>query len=453
MTAPRLVLAAALATAALLPAVGTATPSPRLGAIVRVTTPGVGGCHAEGETAVAVTSAGTWVAYNDLGICQATGTATGERVTVLQLLPADGGPAKVIALPPLELRDGYFGDPALSPDVDGAGVVFATLAGKDDPQVTTTNAGTATVRLEVLRVTAAGVATRLPAISPPASFEDKEMVAVDRGPRSPHRGWIYLVWDMAVGSQVSLRAFDGRRWLPRVDLHDTQGGHPDVAISSSGALAVAYETRDGVEVRVASDPRRPLGRAVLAVRGADPGHVDASCPLINAVGVRQRVIRSPRVAWGTDGRLHLVASIGEALNVTPPAATSTAEATVIHAVSADNGGTWKTMAITERTAWAPSITALPGGEVAVGYLELADSAGRTATAHIWRSRGGAVEVSGGASALSVGSETTRSNYCYGLGDYTGIASRGGDVAYAWASTAGAAVPGFDTDVLVRHLFT
>jgi hypothetical protein len=54
-------------------------------------------------------------------------------------------------------------------------------------------------------------------------------------------------------------------------------------------------------------------------------------------------------------------------------------------------------------------------------------------------------------ALNQGTETQGSNYCYGLGDYTGIAVLGSDVAYAWASTDGAAAPVYDTDVLVRHL--
>ena len=453
MITSRRVLAVALVAAALLPAAGHAAPAPRLGPIVRVTTPGTAACHAEGETAVAITAAGTWVGYNDLGLCQAPNYVLGQRVTGLQLLPTGGGPAKLIELSPLETRAGYWGDPALAPDVDGRGVVLATLAGTSDPEVGVNSGSSATIRLEVLRVSGTGVATRLPAVSGPKPSDDKEAVAVDRGPRSPRRGWVYLVWDDVDASEVILRAFDGRRWLPRVVVEPAPGGRPDVAVSPTGAVAVAYETGGGVQVRVAMDPRKPLAPAVPAITGADPGHVDPSCPLINAVGVRQRVIRSPRLAWGTDGTLHLVASIGKGLNVTPPAAASTAEATVVHAVSSDGGATWKVQPITERSAWAPSIAALPGGEVAVGYLELADSTGRTATAHIWRSRHGSVEVSAGAAALSVGSETTMSNYCYGMGDYTGIAARGGDVAYAWPSTAGAAAPGYDTDVLVRHLFT
>ncbi|MDX6225853.1 MAG: hypothetical protein QOE64_2229 [Frankiales bacterium] len=436
--------------AAVLLAVPGQASAPRLSPVVRVQTPGMAGCHAESETAVAQTSAGTWVGYNDLGACQAADTVLGEHTSYLQLLPAGGGAGKVISLPALGDRWGYAGDPALAPDVNG-GVVFASLASVQTPQADPGSLAlsSATVRLEVLRVSPSGAVHRLPGVSRSAPFEDKEAVAVDRDPRSPHYGWVYLVWDDAVVSQVTMRAFDGHRWLPRVLINDAAGGHPDVAIGSHGRIAVAYETQGGVEVRVASDPRRPLGAHIRALAGADPGHINPTCPLINSVGLRQRVVRSPRLAWDSRDRLHLVAALGGSGLATP--APTAGDSRVVHALSSDAGLHWAQSALTEQTSWAPSIAALPSGDVAIGYLELADAAGRTFSAHVWRTHGGAVTVSPAVAALNQGTETQGSNYCYGLGDYTGIAALGSDVAYAWASTDGAAAPVYDTDVLVRHL--
>ena len=437
-------LLAPVAILSLLPFSAHAAPPSRLGPIVRVTTPGTAGCHTESEPALAITSAGTWVGYNDLGLCQAADAALGNHITFVQLLPAAGGSARVVPLPPLELGWGYVGDPALAADADGRGVVLTSLAANSTPQVGTTSVSSVSLRLEVLRISAAGAVQRLPAASGPTPFDDKEAVAVDRS------GRIYVTWDESSTNQVSLRVFDGRRWLPTRQVYPFPGGRPDVAVSAAGRVAVAYETGDGVEVRAAGSHDKALGRSVLAIPGADPGHVDSTCPLINAVGVRQRVIRSPRMAWDTRGRLHLVAAVGSSLNVTPTAAGSV-ESTIVHAVSLDAGRSWTRTTLTETTAWAPSIAALPNGAVAVGYLALADAAGSTFTARLWRSDAGTVELSQGAASLSVGSESTRSNYCYGLGDYTGTAARGADVAFAWGSTAGAARPGYDTDVLVRHL--
>ena len=449
--ARRLLLGVLLGIAVVVPAVSSAAAGARLGPIVRVTTPGMAGCHSESETAVAATAAGTWVAYNDVGACQVADNVLGQHITHLQLLPAGGGPARLVTLPALELTWGYLGDPALAADVDGAGVVLASLAvSSAKPQAGIKGFATGTVRLEVLRVSADGTARRLPGASGPVPFDDKEAVAVDRGAHSPRRGWVYVVWDDTADNQVSLRAFDGRRWLPMQQVSSGAGGHPDVSVGPTGAVAVAYEVPTGVEVRVADAAHLVLGRPGLAIAGPSPGHVDPSCPLINSVGVRQRVIRSPRLAWDTTGRLHLVAAIGIPLSI-GAAAVSGVDATVVHAVSGDGGRAWRQAALTEQTSWAPAIAALPGGDVAIGYLQLADSAGRTFTAHVWHSGTGSVELSQGPAALSVGSETTGTNYCYGLGDYSGLAARRGDVAYAWASTAGAEEPVYDSDVLVRRV--
>lgn len=447
---------AAVGLTAVLVSVGStsvAGSAPALGPIIRVQTPGTAGCHSESETAAAVTAAGTWVAYNDLGICQAADQITGAHFTMLQLLPAGGGPAKVIALPGSENRDGYFGDPALSPDVDGRGVVLASLAGSDTPQAAPTEYGasSATIWVDVLRVSASGVARRITPPRPVYSFTDKEAITVDRGARSPRRGWIYLVWDDAPTNQIVLQAFDGHRWGPRVTIAEG-AGRPDVAVGPSGQLAVAYETSEGVAVRVARDPRRALGAARIAIRGTDPGHVDPACPLINSVGLRQRVIKSPRLAWDDRGGLHAAAAVNTS-GLTPlPTATGVGvESSVVHAVSSDGGLQWAATTVSKGNAWAPAITAVGHGRVAIGYLELADAAGRTVRANVWQTGRTAVEVSDGASAQELGSETQGSNYCYGMGDYTGIGSYRGSITYAWPSTAGATRPAYDTDVLVRRV--
>lgn len=433
--------------------ISTASPAPLLGPIVRVQTPGTAGCHSESETAVAVSAVGTWVAYNDIGICQAGDRATGSRITTLQLLPVSGGPARVITLPVSENADGYEGDPALAVDTDGRGVVLASLSGNNTPQASAADIGvsSATLWVDVIRISADGVARRLPPLHQGYSFADKEAVAVDRSPSSPRRGWVYVAWDEAATSQVVLQAFDGKQWRPRVKIADGSG-RPDVAIGPQGQVAVAYERSDGVAVRVTPLGSLALGPEISAIRGSDPGHADPACPLINSVGLRQRAIKSPRLAWDDRGGLHVVAAVNSAdLAVTPTAAGTTPESSVVHAVSLDAGRRWTPSVVSKGSAWAPSIAALDHGRVAIGYLELADAAGQTSRAWVWRTGGGRVEVSQGASAQELGSESQGTNYCYGLGDYTGIAAWHGAATYAWASTAGAARPAYDTDVLVRRV--
>src|SRR4029079_11535212 len=62
---------------------------------------------------------------------------------------------------------------------------------------------------------------------------------------------------------------------------------------------------------------RSFSKGVLAIAGGDPGRLDPACPLRPTVGIRQRVLGEPRLAYDAHNVLHVVTS----LNPSPDAAT------------------------------------------------------------------------------------------------------------------------------------
>src|SRR6059036_3640117 len=93
-------LVGAIAVTAGVAAPGLAKPSAvTLGPAVRIQTPGSNPttCPVEGEPAVTVTSAGTWVAYNDDQGCPLN-PVTQLHLTSVQLVPARGGAPRYVQI-------------------------------------------------------------------------------------------------------------------------------------------------------------------------------------------------------------------------------------------------------------------------------------------------------------------------------------------------------------------
>lgn len=437
----------AFALAALLHPAGAAGNSVSLGPVVRITTPGASNCPAEGEPDVATTKAGTWVGYNDDHDCLYPVVAQLARLTSVQLIPAKGAP-RYVHLDPLQPGDYFSGDPALTPDPRSDGVYLATLYGR-------ASGGTS---IEVFRISRSLKVTHLPSpagLSGTSSSDDKEFIGSDTSPRSRYRGRVYLVWDDFQTSKTMFRAFTGTRWASPVVLANATG-KPDVAVAPNGTVAVAYETSQGVAVRVSRNGGASFDDPTVAIVGNEPGRSDPSCPLRPTVGTRQRATKAVHAAYDAAGRLHVVAAVNTG---TLPSAGIVAggASSVVHAVSPD-GEDFTQATIGESTAvrFHPAIAPTPSGGVAVAWLEVADVTATTYDAYVAvsargaKSFGKAVRLSTAASTFPSAMEAMANANCYGIGDYIGLAPTARGVVAAWPTTDAQTKPQVDSDVLVRE---
>lgn len=424
-------------------------PAVTLGPVVRIETPGESTCPVEGEPDVVVTRAGTWVAYNDDHECvYSYYLGQMRRLTSLQLVPAGGGaPRYVERLLPTRSDETLFGDPALAPDPHGDGVLLATMYSDSADDVT----------MEVFRVTPSLSVTRLPssAIHPPGSnVSDKEFLATDTNRRSRWFGRAYLAWDDFFSVRSVFRAFDGRRWLPHVEIGEL--GKPDVAVAPDGTVAVAYETGLGVAVRLSRDGGRTFGRPSEAIRGGNPGRLDPQC-IRATVGPRQRATKAVRAAYDSLGRLHVVAAVGPPGFVPTVGAAVGGSSDVVHAVSA-NGSTWRTTTLGTASAvrFHPAVAPTPSGGVAVAWLETADDLHTTYDAYLAvaprgsQAFGRPVRLSVAPATFPSAMEAQLNSGCYGIGDYIGLATSPRGVVAAWPTTDDTTTPHVDSDVLVRE---
>ena len=450
---------AGLAAVATFGTAGVAAPTPsgtvRLGPLLRVQTPGGTpiNCPFESEPEIAHTKAGTWVGYNDDTGCPWLGSVavTQLRLTGVTLIPAGGGPRRYVNLP-LDKRIGYYsGDPDLAEDPRGdGGVLLASMVG--------TEQGT---QLAVVRIPPKGAATLLPNPSLGA-IDDKEFLATDTGPRSRFRGRTYLAWDDFASGKITVRAFDGTRWLPAVKVADI-AGQPDIAVAPNGDVALAYSTDAGVSVQISRDDGRSFSGKVAVLKGGGPGRADPSCPLRPTIAQRQRATKSPRVAWDSRGHLHVVASLSAPGTgpVTGQVGVATGgEGSVVHAVSTDRGTSFSTPAHvgaveTTEVQWAPAVAALDGGGVAVSYLQTADTTSYDAFVAV-QTRGShrfatPVRLSEGRGTLPPATEAVGNSNCYGIGDYTGLASTPDGVIAAWPTTVDVETSYLDSDIAVRRV--
>lgn len=457
----RLAVLAALAVTAGFGSAGVAAPAPagtvRLGPLLRVQTPGGSpiNCPFESEPEIAHTRAGTWVGYNDDTGCPWLGITgvTQLRLTGVTFIPADGSPRRYVDLPLDERVRYYSGDPDLAPDPRGDGVLLASLVG--------TPRGT---QLAVVRIPAKGAATLLPSPSlGDFPSDDKEYLATDIGDRSRFRGRTYLAWDDFASRKITLRAFDGRRWLPAVTLASV-AGQPDVAVAPNGDVAVAYSTATGVSVQVSRDGGQSFAIKTTALKGKGPGRDDPSCPLRPTIAQRQRANKSPHVTWDPRGRLHVVASLstgGGIGSATSSVGVATGgEGAILHAVSTDRGLSFSRQVRvgsveTSEVQWAPAVAVLPDGGVAVSYLQTAQTTSYDAFVAV-RPAGAArfrtpVQLSDGHGTLPAATEGVGNSNCYGIGDYTGLASTPDGVIADWPTTVGVQTSFVDSDIAVRQV--
>jgi hypothetical protein len=447
-------LGAAIAVTAGLAAPGLAKPGAiTLGPTVRIQTPGSNPttCPVEGEPTVTVTSAGTWVAYNDDQGCPLNPVAK-LHLTSVQLVPARGGAPRYVQI--TAHGGGYLsGDPALAPDPHHPGaVLLANLESLSSGNIDVT----------VYRISPALTATPLPSPHVGGTFDDKEFMASDLSSVSRFRGRTYVAWDQTDGTRpgVIVRAFDGRKWLAPVRVFDNSG-FPDIAVAPNGNLAVAWVGSDGSYVAVSTDGGRSFSHGVRAIAGGDPGRLDPACPLRPTVGIRQRVLGEPRLAYDAHNVLHVVTSLNPAPPLTgrPAGAAATGgTAVILHATSTT--GYYFPPATPVATVsgveqFDPAIARTPQGGVAVEWLQTAGSPELYYDSYLSVLQPGAraftapVKLSTGTSMFPSAMEALGNSDCYGIGDYTGLTTTRDGVVATWPTTDKAATPQFDTDVLVR----
>jgi hypothetical protein len=442
--------AGAVVCAALLGPAGAAGDSVTLRAPVRVTTAGDTPCPAEGEPEVTVTSAGTWVGYNDDHECALDPRL--KRIVTVQLLPAGGGPARRVPLDgkpgAITATDVLAGDPELMPDpAGGGGVIFTTLY-----------SGANGTTVEMFRITPAMKITRLPSPSTGASkgSDDKEFAAADDNPRSRYRGRLYVVWDDFAASRLAFRAWDGRKWLAPVYLYDDIG-KGDVAVAPNGDVAVAWETPAGIAAAISHNGGKSFGDEETLLLGPAPGRDDPSCPLRPTVGTRQRAGKSTRAAYDSRGHLHVVASLGDPAALLSAGAGTGGTGVIWHAerVGTDNWTESKVAPEAGGVQWAPAIARTPQGGVAVAWLQTADAAMATYDAYLAVRKPGArsfarpVKLSPAASVFASLMEAEGNSNCYGIGDYIGLAPTKTGVTAVWPTTEGTK-PEVDSDVYARE---
>jgi hypothetical protein len=416
-------------------------------------------CPVIGEPAVAVTSAGRWAAYNT---DEGAGCGwTSQHFTGLQLVPPGGAAPRLASLKP-DAGATTAGDPALAPDPRHPGGVF--LADLELKGV---------IQVAVFAVGADLTATPLPSPSVDQS-DDKEFIATDGNPKSRWFGRLYLVWDdLGANPGTKLRAWDGTRWLPPVDIVSTPG-HPDVAVAPDGTVAVAYRVTGtaasglsiwtgAIGVRVSHDGGATFSPEVQPITGTDPGRIDPACTGRNAVGQRQRVTAEPRVAWDRAGTLHVVAPIQPLLQgglPMPGAATGGAGA-IEHVSSRDGVNFTAPITVANPAGFGspvapvqfnPAIAANPNGGVTVEWLQTAVpdvqyNAYLAVLAPGASGFGPPVLLSDAPSVFPPAEESRGNSVCYGTGDYTGLATTSHGVVAVWPSNA--ATPGTEVDVMMR----
>jgi len=440
--------AAAVALASAVAAVPSAArpPALALGTITRVTTPGTTLCPAEGEPEVTVTELGTWVAYNDDHQCPLLPTLT--RIEELQLIPRQG-PVTFIPLDP-PAGQVVSGDPDLTPAPDGGVYISSLWSGA-------ANEGFSVRVLHVdrqLHVTS----LRTPSLHHANNSDDKEFIAADNRGDSPYRGRLYVVWDDFDTAQTVVRAWSHGRWLRPAKLQSGIGT-PDVAVGPRGEVAVTYQTDEGAAVRVSHNGGHTFGPALLVIRGSDPGYIDPSCPLRPTVGVRQRALLGPRVAFDRAGDLHVVAAVGHWQDVssTDAATQGLLGAAVVRHAVVRAGHVAHVESVTSPSTdeqWMASLAALPKGGVAVSWLQTNAPAYTTYDAWIATEPPGArrftpaQRLSVTSSMFPAATEAEGNSNCYGIGDYIGMSQSRTGVVTVWPTTDGD-TPGVDSDVLVR----
>ena len=226
-------------------------------------------------------------------------------------------------------------------------------------------------------------------------------------------------------------------------------------------------TEVDIAVRVSHDGGKVFGPPVVVARGTEPGRQDPTCPLRGTIGTRQRANPSPRVVYDARGALHVVAALGSQtlVGATTPGAATGGTSTVLVATSIDGGRTFTPARpangdeqTTPTVEWAPAIARLPRGGIAIEWLQITDAAMTQYDSWVSvllpsTSRfSEPVRVSSGTSNFPPATEAFGNANCYGIGDYTGLATTATGAVAVWPTAdAKVATPYFDTDVMLRPI--
>jgi len=216
--------------------------------------------------------------------------------------------------------------------------------------------------------------------------DDKELMAVDNNPASPHYGRLYCVWtDFGAGQVIrSTYSDNGTNWSSPATLNsgtNPQGAWPviapngDVYVSWANGLftgtmnvVVARSTNGGVSYSLVTSP---------AANKVEPRDAAASgnCgrPALRG-GIRY--LPSPQIAVGPDGVLHVVYSYD-------PDGYNTGDVVdVFYRRSTDNGATWGTEVrlntdATTRDQFFPTVSVGTGNVVSTTWYDRRDDPNNT----------------------------------------------------------------------------
>jgi hypothetical protein len=431
---------------------GSADPSRstlKLGPTVRLTTPGLTACPAEGEPEVAANGTTIWVAYNDDHDCPAKPGF--QRGIGLQRLVSQSGSPTFIALKP-GAGETIASDPDLVVAPDGGVYLSAIWFEPSGATVVKVMHVDQRLRQSVLPS---------PTLDPRAGIDDKPFLAIAPDARGKYRGRVYVAWDDFTKYRSLFRAWDGRRWSAPVQIQGGTGS-PDVASAPGGRVAVVTEdgAGHGAWAYISRDGGRTFGTQVKISGAEEPGVLDPSCPYDSTVGTRQRALMSTRAVFDRNGDLHVVLAVGARLqgstNPSDLPGLSPGAAVVEHVTVRGNRVISRVPVTSPTTAqqWAPAMALLPRGGIAVAWLETADAARTSYDAFIATLMPGerrftpAERLSTQSSTFPALMEAEGNASCYGIGDYIGMAPTPTGLAVVWPTTAGDA-PGVDSDVLVR----
>ncbi|HEX4953698.1 MAG TPA: sialidase family protein [Thermoanaerobaculia bacterium] len=210
--------------------------------------------------------------------------------------------------------------------------------------------------------------------------DDKELMAVDNNPASPHYGNLYVAWtNFAVGGDIQVRRSTnaGMTWDAAITISnpgsDVQGAWP--AVAPNGDVYVSW-------VRWNPFPAGPIDVEVVRSTNGGTSYSFVTNPLTGAVNPRDttatsscgrpalkgniRYLPSPQIAVGSDGHVHVV------YTKDPDATGSGDVVNVYYRKSVDNGTTWSTEFLVNDDAtttdqYQPSMSVSAEGVVTISY--------------------------------------------------------------------------------------
>jgi hypothetical protein len=176
-----------------------------------------------------------------------------------------------------------------------------------------------------------------------SSSDDKQWVAGDGNPKSPHRGNVYAVWDDVGGMDFARTTDHGATWVgaggaPAGGVIQTGSYYPEITVSDDGVVYVVSIGGSQIGMIVSTDGGNSFQPAANPASGVTT--LEASLPNIGGFAEFSpngtfRVITDPSVA-----------AFGETVVVAWPDYREGA-ARIYHAHSHDRGATWTTGAAGE----------------------------------------------------------------------------------------------------------